>query len=153
MANKLDIIDRFKEKWDLNDSPNFATAEEIKHLENKLSASLPESYKYLTNKYGDIYSPDILGFISDKEIELFDVQSFFILNQVIEESKAHEEAGMPGGYIAFASDCMGNLFCFNLEECAIGAPEPAIWLFDHDFTEMKKISSSFIEWLNTYVDL
>ena len=60
--------------------------------------------------------------------------------------------GMPEGFICFASDCMGNMFCFKIDECK-DKQEAGIWFFDHDFCEIEKIFNNFNEWLEAYIAL
>jgi len=139
--------------WGRKDNPVTTTKAEIDEIENSLSIILPQSYKYMVQKYGDVYTPNLLDTIVDKDIELVDVQNFALPKQAAEDTIAYENAGMPKGYFAFASDCMGNLFCFRIDECNTINNEPAIWFFDHDFSTMDKAFSNFYEWLSNYINL
>jgi hypothetical protein len=153
MTTHLSIIDQFVSLWGRKDNPVLATKAEIDEVENSLSMILPESYKYMVQKYGDVYTPNILDTIVEKNVELVDVQNFSLPKQAAEDTMAYEKAGMPGGHFAFASDCMGNLFCFRIDECKEISTEPSIWFFDHDFVTMDKAYNNFYEWLNNYLKL
>lgn len=153
MKNEIEKINKFATKWQRNSNSLTSTVNEIEEVENKLNIKLPKSYKYLVQKYGDIYTPDILDAIVDKELDFADVQNFILPRQAVEDTLAYEEAGMPKGYFAFASDCMGNMFCFKLDECYDCDKEPPIWFFDHDFVEINKISECLIEWLESYIEI
>ncbi|HEY6019507.1 MAG TPA: SMI1/KNR4 family protein, partial [Candidatus Paceibacterota bacterium] len=82
-----------------------------------------------------------------------DIQNFLLPSQMLEDTRAYEAAGMPKGYLAFSSDCMGNMFCFKIDECKIQLNDPSIWFFDHDFVEIESIANGFIEWLEKYVEV
>lgn len=150
MTDIKNTIDTFVRKWNKNDTLKNAAAEEISGVEDELGIRLPKSYLYLTGTYGDVWAPDLLDFIVDNEIETNDVQSFSLPSEALNATNDYERAGMPEGYLAFASDCMGNMFCFKLAECIDEYSEPPVWFFDHDFSEMEKAAESFQEWLEFY---
>jgi SMI1/KNR4 family protein SUKH-1 len=150
---EIDLIDTFVSKWNRNEEPRYATTQEVEEVENKLKILLPESYKYLVKKFGDVYTPNVLDEIVDRELEISDVQNFSLPAQAAEDTAAYIEAGMPDGFLAFANDCMGNMFCFKLNECTVEIKEPPIWFFDHDFITIKKIYNNFGDWLTKYVEL
>jgi hypothetical protein len=147
------VIDSFAQKWNRHEAPTLAEESELLEVEAKLNANFPNSYRYFVLKYGDVYSPDILDKIVDKEFDLSNVQNFMLPGQAVIDTEAYEKAGMPTGYFAIASDSMGNIFCFKLDECRKTDQEPSVWFFDHDFTYMKKIFDGFDVWLKSYADL
>ena len=153
MSPEFQIIDEFVKKWNQNESLLSATNDDISNVENVLNIILPKSYKYLITTYGDIYTPDTLETIVDKEVDLNDIQNFELPNQAIEDTKSWQEAGLPSGYYAFASDSMGSMFCFKNSECQNKAQEPPVWFFDHDFVEIEKISENFLTWLGCYNEM
>jgi hypothetical protein len=153
MSISCSIVDEFVALWNVSETLAAANSHDIQELESPLGIKLPNCYVYLITEYGDIYSPNLLDVIVDKELELNDVQNFLHPNQMLEDTKAYEAAGMPKGYLAFASDCMGNMFCFKIDECKNQTIVPSIWLFDHDFLVIKPIANSFNVWLGNYVGL
>lgn len=58
--------------------------------------------------------------------------------------------GLSDRKIAFASDCMGNLFVFDCE-ATYGTSQ--VWFFDHDTGDTSWVALSFAHWLQSYVDL
>ena len=57
---------------------------------------------------------------------------------------------MPKGHVLFASDCKGNMFCFKLSDCVSKQVDIAVWFFDYGLSTVKKVSNSFIEWLDGF---
>jgi len=147
------VVDRFVQKWNRNDTPTLVDEAELLEVETKLQIRFPEPYRYLVQKYGDVYSPEILDKIVDEELDLQDIQNFEIPSQAVIDTAAYENAGMPTGFIAIANDCMGNVFCLKLDECQKKDHEASIWFFDHDLNDIEKVSESFGEWLEPYAEL
>ena len=146
-------IDIFVKKWNRKESPEHATNDNILNVENELKFILPKSYKYLITNYGNIYTTDILDAVVDNELGLNDIQNFELPEQALKDSISWQEAGMPAGFYAFASDCMGNMFCFKNSECQNENEEPPIWFFDHDFDETEKIAENLLSWLEVYNEM
>jgi len=145
-------IKEFVDIWGVEQAPKFASTEDIESAEKHLGFSLPKEYVELVTKYGDVYCPNLLDEIVDLEAEIPDVSNFSLPSEMIEQTQMYIQAGMPEGFLAFASDCMGNLFCFKVSE--IKQTETAgIWFFDHDFCEIEKINESFNDWLCSYIEL
>ena len=89
----------------------------------------------------------LMDTIVDRELELHSVGDFFSPTEMIEETLAWRELGLPENLIAFASDGCGNKFCFSV---ANGA---AIWFFDHDFGTIERVAPSFTQWVRAYCDI
>jgi hypothetical protein len=126
------------------------TESSINECQNQMNTVLPESYCSFMKNQGVCFSPDILDLIDD-DSELWPLQNIESLPSIVETTKVYQDGGMPQGFIIFASDCMGNVFCFNqTEEKQADAP---VYFYDHDFDEMSKVADSFDEWLKSYLDL
>lgn len=151
MNVSCNIVDEFATQWNKNETLVSANFHDIQELESTLGIKLPNCYVYLITKYGDIYTPDLLDAIVEKELELNDVQNFLLPDQILKDTKAYEAVGIPTGYLAFASDCTGNMFCFKIDDCKNQLNEPPIWFFDHDFAEIEQTANNFNEWLGNYV--
>lgn len=150
MTTIQNTIAEFVARWNRNDALLRAPASEVCELEAATQAKLPEAHAYLVTEFGDVYSPNLLDSIVGGDVDLNDVQSFLLPKQMAEVTREYEEAGMPEGYLAFASDCMGNLFCFKLEDCRMASNEPPIWFFDHDFVSMDVVAKNYQDWLARY---
>ncbi|MND83804.1 SMI1 / KNR4 family protein [compost metagenome] len=58
--------------------------------------------------------------------------------------------GLPTDKIAFASDCMGNLFAFD---GSAPSQNSKVWFFDHDTGEAALAAPSFAIWIQQFLDL
>jgi len=146
----MNSIDRFVKNWGSKHAMVPIAHNDIAELEDKLSAFLPDSYKYLLSAYGLVHSPNVLTKICDLGVDIAEVQDFLSLEDVFSLSKLYEMTGMPKGHILFASDCKGNMFCFKLTECTSQQLDVPVWFFDRDLCTVKKVSHSFIEWLEAF---
>ena len=147
-----DIIRKFVEIWGVEQDPKLASTEEIDSAEKHLGFALPKEYIELVTKYGAVYCPNLLDQIVELEAEIPDVQNFSLPSEMIEQTQMYTQAGMPEGFLAFASDCMGNMFCYEVSELK-NSKTAGIWFFDHDFCEIEKINENINEWLSSYIEL
>lgn len=60
-----------------------------------------------------------------------------------------QNAGMPTGFIGFALDCMGNMFCFKYDELK-EKKDAKVYIFDHDFCEISEEADSFSKWIKKF---
>jgi hypothetical protein len=146
-------IDLFVENWASKHAMVPIENHNIAELETRLSAFLPDSYKYLISTYGLVHTPNVLTKICALDAGISDVQDFLSLEDVASLSKLYEMGGMPKGHILFASDCKGNMFCFKHSDCANKQIDLPVWFFNYDLCTIKKASSSFIEWLEQFNNL
>ena len=145
----MNSIDLFVQNWGSKHSLPIDNRD-IAELELNLGALLPESYKYLISTYGLVRTPNVLTKICDLNEGMPEVQDFLSLEDVLSLSKLYEMGGMPKGHILFASDCKGNMFCFKLTDCAHKQKDIPVWFFERDLCTIKKVSNTFIEWLNEF---
>ena len=153
MIDAHEIIKQFVHKWNRNETLKKSSKDEVKQVEKKLGIHLPDIYRHLVEQYGDLYTPDLLDAIVDNDLNFPDVQNFAPPAQALSDTDAYVQAGMPAGYFGFASDCMGNFFCFKLEDCKQTREDCSIWFFDHDFVEIWELSNSFINWIKSYNEI
>ncbi|MBK1791633.1 SMI1/KNR4 family protein [Persicirhabdus sediminis] len=128
-------------------------------VEQNLSRTFPRSYIDFITKYGAVYTPSILDLVTGGENEeapedaSFDVQNFIELSSLIDEAKAHWEAGMSDTMIPIASDCMGNLFGFARQTNETRPADLPVLVFDHDFGTIENEHDSFDSWLKSFLDM
>jgi hypothetical protein len=149
LETKKSIIEKFIKKYSSKQEINPNSIEIIRGLEIENDLQFPMEYKYLLELSYKLYTPKLLDAISDNNIEMFDVQNFSDPNKLKEETREYEEAGMPKGYIGFANDCMGNMFCFKIDELK-KKTDPAIYIFDHDYIKIEKVADTFYDWIDAY---
>jgi hypothetical protein len=149
----MNSIDLFVKNWGSQHAMVPIDNNDIAELESKLNAFLPDSYKYLISTYGLVHTPNVLTKICDLSANISEVQDFLSLEDIFSLSKLYEMTGMPKGHILFASDCKGNMFCFKLNDCESKQIDLPVWFFDRNFCTVKKVSNSFIEWLEEFNEL
>lgn len=151
--SSMNSIDLFVKNWGSKNAMLPIKSHDIAELESKLNVSLPETYKYLISTYGLVHTPNVLTKICDLDADISEVQDFLSLEDIFSLSKLYEMGGMPKGHILFASDCKGNMFCFKLTDCENKQIDVPVWFFDYGFCTVKKVSNSFIEWLEEFNEL
>jgi hypothetical protein len=131
-----------------------ASAAGVQLAEQEFATVLPQSYVTFLQTYGPVVTPTLLSIIVEGGHNLWDVMSFFSIEEVVEDTKNYWKAGMPNVLIGFASDSMGNLFCFRrLTPDSNRIDDAEIWFFDHEFCSNKKIADGFDAWLLSYTQL
>ncbi len=149
----MNSIDLFVKNWGSKNAMVPIKLNDIEEVESKLSAYLPDAYKYLLSTYGLVHTPNVLTKICDLGVDVSEVQDFLSLDDVCSLSKLYEMSGMPKGHILFASDCKGNMFCFKLIDCATQQKDSPVWFYNHDMCTVIKVSNSFTEWLDGFNEL
>lgn len=149
----MKIVDEFIKILGSKHVINPIDNDDIAELESKLTAFLPDSYKYLLSTYGLVHSPNVLTRVCDLDTDVSEVQDFLSLDDIFSLSQLYEMSGMPKGHILFASDCKGNMFCFKLSDCVSKQEDVPVCFFDYDACTIKQVSTSFIEWLEKFNEL
>lgn len=149
----MNRIDLFVENWGGKKAMVPVNTHDIEALESDLNISFPKSYTYLISTYGLVHSPNVLTQVCHLNSDISVVQDFLSLEDIGSLSKLYELTGMPKGHVLFASDSKGNMFCFSPSDCANKREDSAVWLFNHAQCSVKKISDSFIGWLESFNEL
>jgi hypothetical protein len=149
----MNSIDLFVKNWGSKQSMTPIDSHDIAELEQRLSVTLPDSFKYLLSTYGLLHTPNVLTKICDLGVDISEVQDFLSLEDVYSLSKLYEMSGMPRGHILFASDCKGNMFCFKLSDCESKKVDIPVWFYRHDLCTVNKVSNTFSAWLGEFNDL
>jgi hypothetical protein len=143
------FVDRFSDG-----RPKVAVSDsEFERAEAALGMRFPFTYQSFITTYGPVFTPDVLDAVVDNGRGM-DVAEFFAPLICVETTDDYRLAGMPYWLVAFARDCMGNVFCFERDEFDADRPDDAtVWFFDHDFCEASIASESFDTWLTSFLDL
>jgi hypothetical protein len=123
--------------------------EEFNSMEERLNIEFPRSYKYFALTYGNIWTPNILDLIDEMGIEIADVQEFWNAERIVFD-KENEWTSNIESLIPFASDCMGNIFCFAVEDLKSKKDDCNIYFYDHDFDTIENLSISFEQWIEQF---
>jgi hypothetical protein len=143
-------LERFIALWMTPDYPPRPVSEEgLRSVEARFGFACPADYREAVLRFG-LVSPTLalLDTIVDRELDVADLSQLLDPKEMIESTDGWRGMGLPLDMIAFATDCCGNLFCFD--EQANGAP---VFLFDHDFGTTKPIAPSFTRWIEAYCAL
>ena len=146
----MNSIDVFVASWCSNNDMTPIQIEDVVHLESTLNIQLPVSYKYLITNYGLVHSPNVLTKVCDLTVSFSQVQDFLSLDDINSLSKLYEMSGMPVGYILFASDCKGNMFCFKRSDCVENKTDCAVWFYHYEQGTVTKVADSFVVWLEQF---
>ena len=149
--NRDNVQAEFISRFGRESSKESVSDEEIHEYSNELQTTLPESYVSFTKKYGSVVCDGMLESIVKLEIHLWDVMKIESPKEAKESTKVFWSGGMSTDYVAFGSDSMGNAFCF--EKTKEKKDDSAVYLFDHDFDEMEKLTDGFDLWLSKYLEL
>lgn len=147
-------LSRFVKLWVHPDSPPIPVSEkQMEAAESKLNSYLPTDYKDALLNVGSLHTTiSLLDIIVDGEHDVHDLSELFALENVVSETVAWREIGMPHNLIAIGSDCQGNKFCIGVFQNNKPA-KSIIYFWDHDFDEVEEIAKSFDEWIESYNSL
>lgn len=144
---------RFITLWTNPDYPPDAVSEgELNRAEDSLPTRLPAEYRNAVLQFGLPHPTiELLDAIVDRELELRDVNRFLSPSEIVTETEEWRALGLPKGLVAFASDCMGNLFCFPTQADVDG--KVPVFYFDHDQGSAEVIAPSFSGWIDEFCAL
>lgn len=153
-SHRSDVGQRFVDQWthpSYRASP--VAASDLQLVEDSLSIQLPAPFRHFLISHGPVAARiGLLDTIVDLELDVDDLNEFHSPDEIVSETLAWREMGLPAGHIAFARDSMGNLFCFN---CPLPAPQctDEIWVFDHETGDLESTGLGFVDWLEVYASL
>jgi cell wall assembly regulator SMI1 len=148
------IHQAFVSEFHEGETPKPTSADDIQRIEEELGTVLPRSYIAFMQTHGSVHTPSLLALIVDGEEDQWDVLVISEAAEVIEGTTSYWSAGMSEKLVGFASDSMGNLFCFQrVPAGSVHADDSEVWFFDHDYCTDRKIADGFDEWLSSYLKL
>ncbi len=143
-------LSRFIALWtDPGYAPDPVSEGELESAEGRLDTRLPADYRNAVLQVG-LPRPTsaLLDAIVDRELDLRDVSEFLSPADLVSVTEGWRDLGLPEELVAFATDCMGNLFCFPTAAEA-GGPVP-VFFFDHDDRSVDVIAPSFTHWIEEF---
>lgn len=142
----------FASKWShRDDAPERVLLADLERAETRLGGRLPDEYRAgLLNVGVPRPTAALLHSICEEEADFADVSEFFTADEMIASTHDWREMGLPNNKIAFASDCMGNLFAFDSSASTQGSE---VWFFDHDTGQTSLAAPSFTRWIQQFLDL
>ncbi len=143
-------LSRFIAQWTHPDfAPDPVVESELEDTESRLQTRLPAEYRKAIVQFG-LPRPTsaLLEAIVDQELGLRDVSDFLSPSEIVSVTEDWRELGLPVQFVAFATDCMGNLFCFPKNSEA--SDEMSVFYFHHDSGAVDKIASTFSQWIDDF---
>ena len=87
--------------------------EELSQLATLLNTALPAAYAQFISHHGAVYCPAILRLEIECGLEYPDLRQMFTPREIMKKCRELWTEWLPAGLYAFASDCVGNAFCFR----------------------------------------
>ncbi|MEJ8628841.1 SMI1/KNR4 family protein [Sphingomonas sp. I4] len=145
-------LERFIERWTTpNYPPMLVSEQDLAKAEAELGVRFPTEYRAEVLRCGfPCPTLALLDSIVDNELNVADVSDFLDPISIVNTSRSWHEIGLPAHLIAFATDCMGNLFCFS---CALPTSASNVFFFDHDEGSVHQVASSFTDWIDGLANL
>lgn len=145
-----EVFKAFVEKWTHPSyRPDPIPEPVVDQLEQTLQSKVPLTYRSFLTEFGPVSTIlSLLSSIVEQSLTLHSLGEFFAPGLVAEQTDTWQPLGLPTDCIAFASDELGNMFCFARVPLSEDAPTDAkITFFDHDDGCVVTINESFVEWL------
>lgn len=141
---------RFIALWTHPDSaPEPVSKGELERAEYRLDMRLPADYRTAVLQVGlPRLTIALLDAIVDRELNLKDVSDFLNPAEIVSVTEDWRDLGLPEELVAFATDCMGNLFCFSSIVEADGSVP--VFYFDHDGRSVDVAAPSFTAWIEEF---
>jgi hypothetical protein len=146
-------LEQFIGKWTVGAyPPTKVEPADLGAAEARLDFVFPQDYRTAILAHGLPWMTiALLHSICETEAALFDVSEFFEPNVVVEQTQAWRAGGLPDNLIAFASDCSGNLFCFDARRARDGHTSKApVWFWNHDDGDLSMVADSFSFWIEQF---
>lgn len=144
---------QFVERWTIPDYPPEPVREvDLHNAEQQLGVRFPTDYRSAVLSVG-LPRPTIalMDAIVERDLDVHAVGDFFAPKDVIDNTLAWRQLGLPDRFVAFASDDCGNKFCFAADQLEDqSAADKPIWFFDHDFDTVEEIAPSFAAWIDAF---
>lgn len=133
-------------------APEPVDASGLESVEHHLQTKLPLDYRKAILEFG-LPRPtiELLEAICDRELDLHDVSEFLGPQEIVQVTEDWRDLGLPDELFAFATDCMGNLFCFPSDP-DVNREQP-VFYWNHDSKEVTAVASSFSFWIEGYCRL
>lgn len=126
------------------------SAEQLAEIGVQLDTHLPRSYVEFITRHGPVYCPNILRLTITFELEYPDLRQFLPPQQVLPVTRAWWGRNLPGDLYVFATDCLGNPFCFRRSAEPLD-DAPVFFLLQQN-EELQNAGDHFDDMLRWYVE-
>jgi hypothetical protein len=140
-------LERFIALWTHPESASdTVSAGELDRAEERLRTHFPADYRNAVLQFG-LPRPtiELLNAIVDRQLDVRDVSDFLSPAEIVTVTEDWRDLGLPEELVAFAADCVGNLYCFPTQD----EPREAspVFFFDHDNRAIEVVAPSFTRWI------
>jgi hypothetical protein len=146
-----DRYQHFFEKFGVVESRGSFSWSRLAEIEGRLNILFPESYRDFIRNYGALRFDGRLGAAAARRVDLWDVRSFLNENELVDCARLYLGLGIRESFVGFASDTMGNLFCFERGDLSPRQEDAPVWFFDHEFRVDTQLAPSFEAWIGSYL--
>ena len=87
--------------------------EDLARLEAELPSKLPDAYTRFLMEHGPVHCPTVLRLVLEFGLEQPDLRQFLTPAQALQRTRESWQRELPADLYIFATDCMGNPFCFR----------------------------------------
>jgi hypothetical protein len=143
-------MDRFISLWTHPDyAPELVDAAALEAAERRLRTRFPSDYRDAVLGFGlPRPTTGLLDAIANRELDQADVSEFLGPEDIVESTESWRDLGLSQELVAFATDCMGNLFCFPVDLST--SPQQPVFFWDHESKGVDAVASSFSAWLDDF---
>lgn len=149
-------LGHFVQKWTSSRYPPVPVCPaDLERAEHELGIRFPCEYREAMLSVG-VPQPTIalLNSICEWDLAVQSVSDFYDPKQIVKETLAWRELGMPEQLVAIAGDGGGNQFCFDSCRLATQSYDKgALWLFDHEFGEIELVAIGFDAWIAAFCEI
>jgi len=130
-------------------APHAVSESELAGLAKFLTTHLPASYSQFLRRHGPVFCPTILRLTLDHGLDHPDLRQILTPQLVLQRSRELWCQQLPVDLFAFASDCMGNAFCFRQSKTP--QDDAPVMFFSRQADELMELGETFDELLQWYV--
>lgn len=145
------LHDEFVSRFGITGSESVIPPTRLVQIETHLGICLPNAYREFVSRHGAVRFDYRLAASVADQVHLWDIRSFLSESELLECERYYVGAGMRPSLLGFASDSLGNLFCFDRANLLSACDDAPVWFFDHEFNVDWQLSHSFDDWVQSYV--
>jgi hypothetical protein len=140
----------FERSFNKNEDNTPFSTSDIEKLEKELEIKLPTDYGMFLIEHGNLYTPEILDLIDDKQLDVADIQNIWTVERILHDKANEWTSNLEEDLIPFASDCMGNVFAFKRADILERKMNAPVYFYDHDYDTIEIVCGSFKALIERY---
>ncbi len=142
-------LDALSRRWaHEDDPPTEVRPADLEQAEKDLSYAFPASYRGAVIAVGLPMLTTELWDAIDEQSDLPHLGDFLTPTEIVDRVQGWTSLGYPADLVPFATDSGGNLLSFRRSDVS-----DAVYLWDHDFGTVQRLTPSFADLLEAYCSL